>query len=246
MSFLLLKQFITLRLKVRLYNLIISNKLILVFKILYLLKSLINQVWLNWVIVLFFHGGGWSSGSSKDHGEFLYNISQYGCVYSYNYNLDGVYSKALKDCLSIYKKLRQQFRRLTIICLTAGATMVIQIILICLTSGYRFPDAAISISPLSDNSLPDNPNKRDWTNNTSHKALLKRYSGNYKYKNSDPLFNPILGDYSNTCPLYLITGSREILYLDNLKLYQHIKNTKNTNVQLIVFQGMFHCFGLFP
>ena len=60
------------------------------------------------------------------------------------------------------------------------------------------------------------------------------------------LFNPMNINYSNTCPIYLFTGSLEILYKDNINFYNKLNKDKLTKIKLIIFEDMFHCFELFP
>jgi acetyl esterase/lipase len=199
-------------------------------------------------IVLFLHGGGWTTGSTKDHGEFIIELSKFGCVYSYNYTLGEGFYIPLKETFNVYKKLLDKYgnKNISLVGISAGATMVLQLLTMCKQTKTPFPKKIISISPLSDNQLPHYDNNRDWVPISRLKSLVKKNSENGKYMNDNPIFNTIIADYSNTCPIYIFSSGDEVLRKEHVQLYNKLHSNKDTKVQMVTFLGMFHCFNLFP
>lgn len=203
-------------------------------------------------------------GSSKDHADFIYELAKILQVFSYNYTL-GKYPYSIKDCFTLYKKLLSYNNKIYIIGLSSGATMALQIALLCKKTNITMPKGIIAISPLTDNTLPYYKTYVDWTTESGHQALITKYKSSFKnidkysIYNDIKILNPIKGDYSDTCPIYIFTGSGnipypkpgywnkgELLYKDNINFFKIHSNKARTNIKLYQYKNMFHCFVLFP
>lgn len=226
--------------------------------------NIIGKYSKNKPIIFFLHGGGWEMGSSKDHADFIYNLASIIQVFSYNYTL-GKYPYSINDCFNLYKNLLSRCDKIYIIGLSSGGTLALQIALLCKKTNIIMPKGVIAISPLTDNSLPYYKTFIDWTTESGHKKLIANYKSNVKTIDSHSIYNdikilnPIKGNYSNTCPIYIFTGSGnityprrgywnkgELFYKDNINFFKLHSNKIGTNIKLYQYKNMFHCFVLFP
>ena len=216
-------------------------------------------------IIFFLHGGGWMMGSSKDHADFIYGLAETLPVFSYNYTL-GKYPDSLEDCFLMYKDLLNYKSPIYVIGLSAGATMALQIALLCKKTNIVMPKGVIAISPLTDNSLPYYKTFIDWITEKRLHNVINTYIKGFSHVNKKSIYydqyilNPIKGDYTLTCPIYIFTCSGnipypkpgywdqgELIYRDNINLYKRLTKTQHLKyIKLYQYKHLFHCFVLFP
>lgn len=110
------------------------------------------------------------------------------------------------------------------------------------------PTKAILLSPWLDvsNTNPQMPavQKHDPMLNIANLTTAGAiFAGSYGVKN--PLVSPIYGDFNKLPPIYLFTGTHDILYPDVAKLTAMAKKD-NLALTTFVFKDMLHVFSLLP
>ena len=55
----------------------------------------------------------------------------------------------------------------------------------------------------------------------------------------DPLISPIYGDFSGFPPTYLVTGTRDILLSDTIRVHRKLRQS-GVEASLSVYEGLFH------
>ncbi|MEL7671580.1 alpha/beta hydrolase [Methanobacterium sp.] len=204
-------------------------------------------------VILFFHGGSFTTGSTKDHLDLCGKLSRASgfCVFSIDYRLapEHKFPDAVEDCLMSYLWLLKngiEASQIIIAGISAGGTLALSTLLSLRDSGVELPRAAVCMSPLVDmlfegHSMVTNKGK-DWITQERLEKSRKIYlKGNSL---TQPLASPIYADLHGLPPLMIQVGSHELLLDDIIKFYEKAVDS-NVEVTFELWKDMFHSFQIF-
>ena len=222
-------------------------------------KIQINQINAEWIIpsqfsegkvLLYIHGGGFISGSSLTHrmhvAKFALGSQLKSLVFDYRLAPEHPFPAALDDCMEVYAWLLAQGYTPKNIVLggeSAGATLVLSLLLALKEKGIELPKAAFSISPVTDlRCLADSFRynaKNDVAPINSWKIWTNLYIAGHNP--TDPLLSPQFGDFKGLPPLYICVGSHEI-HLDDCESVAKKASDQGVKVILKTWDKMIHAF----
>ncbi len=227
----------------------------------------INGIPAEWIIpsnapedkvILFFHGGGYVSGSCTDHrihvSKFFKKAPLKTLLFEYRLAPEHQYPAAVEDSVTVYQWLLNQgvsASKIVFIGDSAGGGLVLATLLALKDKGISLPAAAAVLSPWTDltcsgKSYQSNAKKclspeGTWT------AFSKHYVGEQDPR--QPWISPILGHLQGLPPLYISVGGDEILLDDSVEFARKAKEA-GVDVTLKIGEGLFHCYpvcaSLFP
>ena len=204
-------------------------------------------------IILFFHGGGFTIGSTKDHLDLCGKISQASgaIVLSIDYRLapEHVFPAALEDCISSYNWLREQgidSSRIIISGISAGGTLALSTLIYLRDKGIPMPGVAVCLSPAVDMMFPaesvERNREKDWINKQRLDALRNAYLPGTDPE--QPLASPVNASLEGLPPLFIQAGTHELL-IDDIKRFSEKAEKAGVNVTLDLWSDMFHCWQIF-
>lgn len=205
-------------------------------------------------MVLFFHGGGYISGSSQSHQDILGRISRYGgisvCTIDYRLAPEHPFPAALEDALYTYQALlKHGFKSHQIIVggSSAGGGLALALLLKLKQLHHPLPRAGVLICPWVDLAVKGKTiltnQGLDLISRDQLIAARNSYLG-FKGNSQDPYASPLYGDLTQLPPLLIQSGTIEILWSEIESLVQ--KAQKNgVKVSFEPYDGMFHAWQLF-
>ncbi|MBI5272578.1 MAG: alpha/beta hydrolase fold domain-containing protein [Chlamydiia bacterium] len=204
-------------------------------------------------ILLFFHGDSYTRGSMESHKNLMGRLSAAagGAVMAIQYRLapEHPYPAALDDALSAYRfLLHHPYARSRIIFagIAAGAGLALSLLLRLKQEQIATPACALCLSPWVDLSLSlikkEKPEKPDIILPSSLAAAAKQYAAGERL--TSPLLSPLFGDLTGLPPLFIQTGSNDLLHPEALALHLNAKKAKVTTTCDICPQ-MMHMFQMF-
>jgi len=199
--------------------------------------------------ILYFHGGGYSAGSSLSHRPICARIAHHsGCkILSVNYRRSPEYKypAALEDALASYQWLLQSCpaQQIVIAGDSAGGGLTMATLLAIKQKCLPMPAAAVGLSAWLDLecSSPSYHNNKDidlMANGDGLRFVGRAYAG--KKINQDPLVSPFYArDLTGLCPLLLLIGGAETLLDENIHFAEQAKKD-GVNVQIQIWPNMVH------
>ena len=201
-------------------------------------------------VILFFHGGGYVSGSCSDHRMHVAKCvkgSNVGALlFEYRLAPEHRFPAALNDSVTAYRWLLAKGVSSSNIVFagdSAGGGLCLAMLLALRDQGLPLPAAAVAISPWTDlkctgQSYRSNAGKclspqGTWT------AFSKHYVGDCDP--GLPWISPLYGDLHGLPSILIYAGGDEILRDDSVQFAQKAKDA-GVDVTLNVGAGMFHCF----
>jgi monoterpene epsilon-lactone hydrolase len=206
--------------------------------------------------ILYLHGGGFQVGSANSHAELMACLSRAtGCrVLGVNYRLapEHTYPAALRDTRTAYEWLLTQKRSANHCALagdSAGANLVLLLLLALRDEGRLMPAAAALLSPWTDLTAGGESYSTRSASDPIHQrpmvlALARSYLGPAIDARS-PAVSPLFADMRGLPPLLIQVGDRETLLSDSVALAD-IARERGVIVELEVWKDMFHVFQQFP
>lgn len=201
-------------------------------------------------IILFFHGGGYSVGSIKAYQNLSARLSMVSnaAVISVGYRLapENPYPAALEDALSAYRWLLHHpypRSRIAFAGISAGAGLTLALLLKLKMEKIAMPAGALCLCPWVDLSMTHaKTSTKDIISEQEVQLAAKQYIGQESPQN--PLISPLYGDLKGLPPLFIQTGTEDLLHNQALKLAD---KTKKEGVQttLDIWPDMIHNFPLF-
>lgn len=204
-------------------------------------------------IILFFHGGGFTTGSTKDHLDLCGKLSSSSgaCIFSVDYRLapEHKFSAAVEDCLMSYLWLLKQGiepSKIVITGISSGGTLALSTLLSLKYNGVELPAAAVCMSPVVDMlfqgiSIVTNRGK-DWMTQKMLENINKVYLKGHDLM--QPLASPIYADLHGLPPLMIQVGSHELLLDDIIKFHKKAVDS-DLEVTFELWKDMFHSFQIF-
>ncbi len=204
-------------------------------------------------IVLYFHGGGFVTGSCTSHRHLCSYLAKCvgGIVYSVDYRLapEDPFPAALDDAVSAYQALIREFphRSVSIAGDSAGGGLAFSCASYLRDSGEPMPACIVGLSP--------------WVNlctdNESYELLAevdpllsaeisewhsKRYLDGMSAQ--DPRVSPLFADHVDFPPVLIQIGDREVFLGDAVLMHQKLLQAGVQSV-LEIGPGLFHVWHLF-
>jgi epsilon-lactone hydrolase len=200
-------------------------------------------------VILYFHGGGYVTGSIEDHRMMCGLLANYTGVRVFipDYRLapENPFPAALDDALKVYRWLLKQgylSAKIIIAGDSAGGGLSVATVLALRDKKESLPAAVVCLSPWTDLTL------KNETHITKVKAdavlrtdVLREWALCYTNESnlSNPLVSPVYADLHGFPPLLIQVGSDEILLGDSILLAEKAK-AAGVQVELNIWDGMFH------
>lgn len=205
-------------------------------------------------VLLYFHGGGYSVGSSHTHRALVGQIAKEAGIQAllleYRKSPEFPFPAAVEDGVIAYKWLLSQGYKPENILIggdSAGGGLALSTILALKKTQIELPAACIALSPWTDlvsdsPSIHRNANEDPLLDVSEMSKWARYYVGDYPLKH--PLASPLYGDYKGFPPLLLQVSDAEILYDDSIRLAETARK-KGVEVELQVWKGVIHWWHLF-
>ena len=203
--------------------------------------------------VLFFHCGGFTVGSTRDHLGLCTNLAV-ACrarIFSVDYRLapEHVFPAAAEDALCAYQYLTAHGispHHIIPIGIGPGGTLVLDLLLTARDLKLVLPIAAVCLSPMTDMQFAGESVERnaglDWITPARLHAVRTVYLAGKDPK--DPLASPVHARLHGLPRLYIQIGTHELLLSDVAAFVQKAR-WAGSPVQLELWEGMFHCWQVF-
>jgi acetyl esterase/lipase len=204
-------------------------------------------------IILFFHGGGFTLGSTKDHLGLCARIGRaaHARVFSIDYRLapEHIFPAPVEDAITAYRFLLSSghsSHRIVPVGISAGGTLVLDLLLSARDRGLPLPSAGVCMSPMVDmlfngESVTKNLDN-DWVTPARLNAIRTMYLAGQDPK--DPLASPVCARLYGLPRLYIQTGTHELL-LSDIAAFVDKARWAGVPVQFELWEGMFHCWQVF-
>ncbi|MFA4875777.1 MAG: alpha/beta hydrolase [Methanoregula sp.] len=204
-------------------------------------------------VILFFHGGGFTVGSTEDHLGLCIRLARAAKapVFSVDYRLspEHVFPAALDDAKAAYRYLLSNGyppHRILPVGISAGGTLVLSLLLSIRDEGRPLPLAGVCMSPAVDLLFPGESvtknSGRDWITPARLQSIQKSYLAGHDPH--DPLASPINARMKGLPRLYIQMGTHELLLSDIGKFVDKAR-WSGVPVQAEIWEGMFHCWQIF-
>ena len=203
--------------------------------------------------ILFFHAGGFTSGSTADSLDLSARLCDAARseVVSVDYRLAPAhpFPAAVEDCLSAYRYLLREGyspERVVPAGLSAGGTLALSMLLSARGAGLPMPAAGVLLSPAVDmlflgESVLLN-RETDWLAPEQFAAMREDYLAGGDP--CDPLASPLYADLSGLPPLLVQAGGGEVL-IDGIEAFVSTARLQGVPVAFDCTEGMFHCWQAF-
>jgi len=203
--------------------------------------------------VLFFHGGGFTVGSTGDHLGLCTRIARASksTVFSVDYRLapEHVFPAAVEDAVAAYQYLLEMdvgSHRIIPVGISAGGNLVLSLLLALRDRKMPVPVAAACMSPMVDLLFAGESVVRNRENDWISAARLAHIRTAYLagHDPADPLASPIAARLSGLPRLYIQAGTNELL-IDSITSFVEKTRWAGVPVQFDIWEGMFHCWQVF-
>jgi monoterpene epsilon-lactone hydrolase len=206
-------------------------------------------------VLLYLHGGAYNLGSVNAQREFLSRLTKV-CgvkILAIDYRLapEHPFPAAVEDTVSAYEWLLEQEyapARIVIAGDSAGGGLTLAALVALRDKGRPLPVGAVCLCPWTDlaltgASMRDKAQAEIILDEKSLAGFAAAYVGEEAL--TAPLVSPLYADLSGLPPLLVQVGTDEILLDDSLRMAQRAE-AAGVEVDLQVWEGMFHVFHMFP
>lgn len=215
----------------------------------------VNRAHMKKYIILYFHGGGYSTGSCV-YGRTLTSklaATTSMDVLGFDYRLapENPYPAALEDALKVWDYLMllgYGARDVILVGDSAGGNLALALTLKLKDSKRLLPRGMVLMSPWTDltSSGKSFETKAEidpiLTKEYLDKMIVAYTTGTEEPQDlENPYISPLYGDFTGFPPVYIQVGENEILLSDALRLHKKMVEA-NVSVKLDCFEGMWHVF----
>jgi epsilon-lactone hydrolase len=204
-------------------------------------------------VILFFHSGGFTFGSTDDHLGLCIHLSRAARarVFSIDYRLapEHPFPSAPADAMAAYRYLVAKGfhpHHILPVGISSGGTLVLDLLLSIRDLNMTLPRAAVCMSPIVDLSFPgESATKnegRDWLTSARLQVIRAAYLGSRDP--SDPVASPTHARLAGLPRLYIQVGTHELLLSDIGKFVDKAR-WAGVLVQAELWEGMYHCWQVF-
>lgn len=200
-------------------------------------------------VILYLHGGGYSSGSINSHrslaGEIAHAAQSQALIIDYRLTPEHPFPAAVEDALKAYRWLLQGGtipEKIVLAGDSAGGGLALALLIALRENNIALPAGAVCLSPWTDltcnsDSLVTNANLDLVLNPAGLKPAAELYLAGDDPRT--PLASPLFADLSGLPPLLIQVGSDEILLSDATSVTERAKRA-GVEVTLEVWENMQH------
>jgi acetyl esterase/lipase len=202
-------------------------------------------------MLLYLHGGGYTSGSPRSHRPMVARIADAAgaaaFVPDYRLGPEHRFPAAVEDAVAAYRWLLAagvEPARLAVAGDSAGGGLAMALALALKAEGLPQPAAFYVISPWVDLTQSGRSYAaKALTDPMISKSGLDEAALAYLggLDGHDPLASPVFGDFEGVAPVFIQTGSEEALLSDSLTLADRLAHAR-VEVRLEVWPEMIHVF----
>lgn len=215
----------------------------------------VNRAHMKKYIILYCHGGGYSTGSSLYArtltGKLATSTSMDVLSFDYRLAPEHPYPAATEDAMQVWNYLMllgYGARDIILAGDSAGGNLALSLTLKLKEEKRLLPRGLVLMSPWTDltSSGKSHASKAE-IDPVLDAAYLEEMIRNYAegQELTNPLISPLFGDYVGFPPTYIQVGNNEILLDDSVMLYKKLLKA-NVSVKLDIFKGMWHVFQMSP
>jgi acetyl esterase/lipase len=201
---------------------------------------------------LFFHGGGYCSGSIRSHRRLVTEAGRAAAVrtlaVAYRLAPEHPFPAALDDALAAWRFLRRQgiaARHIAVGGDSAGGGLTVALINALRGAGEEIPGAAWLISPWTDLTMSGvTLITKDAVDPLIHKAYLEELAAAYVpagMNRKDPRVSPLYSDLKGFPPTLIQVGSAETLLADATR-FAEAAGSADVAVTLEIWPHMIHAW----
>lgn len=200
--------------------------------------------------LLYFHGGGYVSGSCSDHravvAKFVRESGVRALLFEYRLAPENVFPAAVDDAVAAYRWLLEQgVARGDVVFAgeSAGGGLALATLVALKDQADPLPAGAVALSPWTDlkctgDSYGTNA-KRCLSPHGTWTAFARHYAGDTDP--GHPWISPLYADLEGLPPLLLYAGGDEILRDDSIRFAEKARRA-GVDVTLHVGAALFHCY----
>jgi epsilon-lactone hydrolase len=205
-------------------------------------------------VLLFFHGGGYCSGSIRSHRRMVSEAGRAAKVrtlaIAYRLAPEHPFPAALDDALAAWFFLRRTGIAATHIAIggdSAGGALTAALINFLNATGEELPGCAWLVSPWVDTTMSGSTvTAKDTVDPLIHKVYLEELAGAYIPKEidrRDPRVSPLFADLRGFPPTLIQVGSAETLLADSVR-FAAAAGAADVGVTLEIWPHMIHAWHL--
>ena len=203
-------------------------------------------------VILYTIGGGYVSGSCKDHRSLVAKIARGSGVrillFEHRLAPEHPYPAALEDAVAAYNWLLDQGfspENIMIVGESAGGGLCLATLLALRDQGIPLPSGAVALSPWTDLNLTGESH-RTKAKVCLSPAGMSAVCSKYYVGDNDPTLpwiSPLYGDLQGLPPILIQVGEYETLLDDSTRFADKAK-ASGVDVTLTVGEAMVHCYPL--
>lgn len=219
----------------------------------------VNRAHMKKYVLLYCHGGGYSTGSSLYGRTLTTRLANSTSmdVLSFDYRLapEHPYPAAIEDAMKAWDHLMMfgyGARDVILVGDSAGGNLALALSHRLKKEGRLLPRGIVLLSPWTDMTSSGKSHRaKEGIDPVLNGAYLAEAIENYLGKDydegllQDPMVSPLFGDFEGFPPTYIQVGDQEILQSDSTLLYRKM-NQAGVNVTIDVFKDMWHVFQMAP
>lgn len=198
--------------------------------------------------VLYIHGGGFVSCSSRTHRPITAALARKTGlkIFAIDYRLapEHRYPAAIDDVFAGYKRLKEMGAgKIALAGDSAGGGLVMSLLVRIRDAGLEPPSCAVCFSPWADLTPRGKTSLNAERDAMFHTDNVEEFANVYlgDHLPEDPLASPVYADLSYLPPLLLQVGSTEMLLADSRRIHEKIQ-TVDGPVELEIFDDLPHCW----
>lgn len=228
-------------------------------------ESMIGEMYGEWIsvnrahmkknVILYCHGGGYSTGSSLYARSLTTKLAMSTSmdVFCFDYRLapEHPHPAALEDAMKAWNYLMllgYGARDVIVAGDSAGGNLALALTHKLKSEDRILPKGLLLMSPWTDMT---SSGKSHETKEAVDPVLSKDYvdqmiqNYNQEYELNHPFISPLFGDFEGFPSTYIQVGDNEILLNDATMLHKKMVKA-NVPVQIDIFKGMWHVFQMSP
>lgn len=201
-------------------------------------------------MILFLHGGAYVNDINMQHHLFCLKLARklnaYVLAPVYPLAPNHTAIETYKLMTDLYKELLQKNTKIIFMGDSAGGGFILSFAQYLNTINLAQPENIVVFSPWVDVSMVNSPydNENDpILGEVGLRELGKSWAGDLNTQ--DFKVSPLYGNNTNLAKTLIFVGDNEIFYKDILKYYDSLKDD-NVDSRLVVGEGLFHIYPLFP
>jgi epsilon-lactone hydrolase len=205
-------------------------------------------------VILYFHGGGYVSGSRLTHRTYVAKLVQgsgiRALLFEYRLAPEHPFPAALDDALTAYNWLLAQGTQpanIVFIGDSAGGGLLLATLIALKDKGLPSPATGVCLSPWTDlactgESLVTVAKIDPFTPGNAWTVFSHYYIGDHDPRL--PWISPLYGDLRGLPPLLIYAGDHDVLVDDSTRFAEKA-TAASVEVTLRVGEGLFHCYPVF-